>query len=106
MVVTLGDGIGGLDDAIRGVVDEVVEQASDGHKNLSSSITYLKNRRNRCIYGPLKHKYSLKHDSELNQYTSNAVSALTCGFIIYFKHQRTQSMSKIIEKMFDRLELG
>tara|TARA_R100001224_G_scaffold38766_1_gene22071 strand:+ start:957 stop:1760 length:804 start_codon:yes stop_codon:yes gene_type:complete len=104
-VVTIGEGVGGFDQATDDAVDEVVKHASNGHKNLASAIRYLKNRRNRCIYGPLKLKYALRDDDELNQYISNAVSIIICGFIIYFKHQTTGSMGKILEKMFDRLEL-
>lgn len=105
MVVAIGDGTERFDHAIRNAVDEVVKQASDGHKNLTSAVNYMKNRRNRCIYGPLKLKFALKNDDQLTQYISNAVSILVCGFILYFKHQKTETMSKILEKMFDRLEL-
>lgn len=105
MVVAMGDGPEGFDHAIRDAVDTVVKQASDGHKDLASAVEYLKNRRNRCIYGPLRLKYALKDEAELRQYISNAVSVLACGFILHFKHQKTESMGKILETMFNRLEL-
>lgn len=105
MVVTRGKGDEGYNRAIHEAVDQVVQEASEGHRSLSSAIEFLKNRRNMCIYGPLKQKYALRDEDELTQYISNATSILACGFIIYFKSEKTDSMGRIIDKMFKRLEL-
>lgn len=104
-IIQLGNGPEGFDNAIAAAVDSVVDGAAKGHTGIASAVESLKNRRNLSIYGPLKLKKAPKSDSDISHYISNAVALLVCGFIIYFNHERTEPMSKLLAKMFERLEI-
>ena len=104
-IIQLGNGPEGFDNAIAAAVDSVVDVAANGHTGIASAVESLKNRRNLSIYGPLKLKKALKSDSDISHHVSNAVVLLVCGFIIYFNHEKTVPMSKLLAKMFERLEI-
>lgn len=104
-IIQYGDGPEGFDNAIAAAVDSVVDGGAEGHKGIASAVEFLKNRRNLSIYGPLNLKKAPKSDSDIAHHVSNAVTLLTCGFIIYFNHKKTEPMAKLLAKMFERLQI-
>lgn len=104
MIIQHGTGPEGFDNALAAAVDNVVDGVAKGHKGISSAVEVLKNRRNLSIYGPRWLKKAPKNDSDISHHVSNAVALLTCGFIIFFNHEKTEPMAKLLEKMFERLQ--